>query len=216
MADVEVTNIDTEGDTITVDVELSAQSNFQGRTAEVNANVTSGDISRGDQPTITDSVFIGPGQVQERAYEFDMSDAYGPSPPSTDEVLITITAESDEGLNQFQEQIEFSPNDGGGGGGGDLSGISISCRSDLPDEAAPGEMITATVDVDWDGFHSTPEVTFAKSVGGVETGQNTLTVQDGAVVELDTQVPDRQLSPGDAVDVVIEVVDVDTSGTGGL
>ena len=214
MADIEVTNIDTVGDTITVGVELSAQSNFQGRTAEVNGNVTSGDIPVGDQPTITDSVFIGPGQVQERAYEFDMSDAYGPSPPSTDEVLITIIAESDEGLDQFQEQIEFSPDDGGDDG--DLSDISISCRSDLPNEVGPDDTITATVDVDWDGFFQTPEVTFAVSVGGVGTGQETVTVQDGAVVELDTHVPDGQFSPGDAVDVVIEVVDVDTSGTIGL
>ena len=214
MADIEVTNIDTEGDTITVDVEFSAQSNFQGRTAEVNANVSSGDIPTGDAPRLTDTVFIGPGQVQERTYEFDMDGVYGSSPPSTDEVLVTIVAESEEGLDQFQEQIEFSPDDGGDDD--DLSDISISCRSDLPNEVGPDDTITATVEVDWDGFFQTPGVTFAVSVGGIETGQEKVTVQDGSVVELDTHVPDGDIGFGESADVVVEVVGVDTGGIGGF
>ena len=214
MADIEVTNIDTEGDTITVGVDLSAQSNFQGRTAEVNANVSSGDIPTGDTPRLTDTVFISPGQVQQRTYEFDMDGVYGSSPPSTDEVLVTIVAESEEGVDQFQEQIEFSPDDGGDGG--DLSDISISCRSDLPNEVGPDDTITATVEVDWDGFFQTPGVTFAVSVGGIETGQEKVTVQDGSVVELDTHVPDGDIGFGESADVVVEVVDVDTGGIGGF
>ena len=217
MADIEVTNIDTEGDTITVDVEFSAQSNFQGRTAEVNANVSSGDIPTGDAPRLTDTVFISPGQVQQRTYEFDMDGVYGSSPPSTDEVLVTIVAESDEGVGQVQERIDFSPGGGGdGGGSGELSDISISCRSDLPDEVGPDDTITATVEVDWDGFYQTPGVTFATSVGGVGTGQETVTVQDGSVVELETHVPDGHIGFGESADVVVEVVDVDTGGIGGF
>ena len=214
MADIEVTNIDTEGDTITVGVDLSAQSNFQGRTAEVNANVSSGDIPTGDTPRLTDTVFISPGQVQQRTYEFDMDGVYGSSPPSTDEVLVTIVAESEEGLDQFQEQIEFSPGDGGDDD--DLSDISISCRSDLPNEVGPDDTITATVEVDWDGFFQTPGVTFAVSVGGIETGQEKVTVQDGSVVELDTHVPDGDIGFGESADVVVEVVGVDTGGIGGF
>lgn len=157
-----------------------------------------------DEETIT----VNFGSIDQTS-RFDLG-ALGVNPGETVELFVTTvyTRATAQGPEPEQEQNTVEVTRGGGGGEPSLDDVELTCRGVRPQNPAPGDQIEIDYNVDYTGPVAFPTVRIRPTIGGVRAGEVERTVAEVGESSFFTNVP-TTLSPGETVDVSIEVIDIE-------
>ena len=160
-----------------------------------------------DEETIT----VNLGSIS-RTSRFDLG-GLGVSPGETADLSVTTvyTRATAQGPEAEQEQNTVEVTRGGGGGSGgepSLDDVELTCRGIRPQNPAPGDQMEIDYNVDYSGPVAFPTVRIRPTIGGVRAGEVNRTVAEVGESSFFTNVP-TTLSPGETVEVSLEVIDIE-------